>query len=106
MIRIVKLHFKKEKLSDFIAHFEMVKKKINAFPGCKGMKLLQDKKSENIVFTYSEWETEQDLENYRQSALFQSIWPVIKAWFDQRAEAWSTEPFFDGFDTISTNGEK
>lgn len=97
MIRLVKLTLKEEYVQAFIQHFDTVKEKINAFPGCKGMKLLRDKKNPQIVFTYSEWETDEDLEKYRSSELFSTIWPTIKPWFDQKAEAFSTEVYFDGF---------
>lgn len=97
MTRLVKLTLKPEHLNDFIAHFDTVKEKINAFPGCKGMRLIQDKNNIGVIFTYSEWETDDDLENYRKSELFASIWPTVKSWFDKKAEAWSTETYFDGF---------
>jgi hypothetical protein len=47
--------------------------------------------------TYSAWENEEALENYRVSPLFQSIWPTIKPWFSARPEAWSLMEYFDGF---------
>ena len=97
MTRLVKLTLKEEHVNDFITHFDTVKDKINAFPGCNGMKLLSDENTPGIVFTYSEWESDDDLENYRTSELFSSIWPTVKQWFDQKAEAWSTEVYFDGF---------
>jgi hypothetical protein len=97
MTRLVKLTLKEEHVNDFIMHFDTVKEKINAFPGCKGMKLLQDKKTPGIVFTFSKWESDIDLENYRTSELFASIWPTVKQWFDKKAEAWSTDEYFDGF---------
>lgn len=99
MIRIVKLTLKNENVADFLNHFETVKHDINSFPGCQGMKLLQKKESGNILFTYSQWESEEALENYRKSELFQSIWPKVKLWFDSKAEAWSTEEFFNGFES-------
>ena len=97
MVRLVKLTLKIEHTQDFIQHFDTVKEKINAFPGCKGMKLLRDKNNPQVVFTYSEWNADSDLENYRNSELFASIWPTVKQWFDQKAEASSTEVYFDGF---------
>lgn len=97
MIRIVKLTLKPEHINDFLNHFETVKSNINSFPGCKGMRLLQEKKDGNILFTYSEWDSENDLENYRKSELFQSIWPTVKEWFGNKAQAWSTDEYFDGF---------
>ncbi|HZH86625.1 MAG TPA: antibiotic biosynthesis monooxygenase family protein [Brumimicrobium sp.] len=97
MVRLVKLTLKEEHKQDFIQHFDTVKEKINAFPGCKGMKLLVDKNNPQVVFTYSEWENDDDLENYRNSELFASVWPTVKQWFDQKAEAFSSDVYFDGF---------
>lgn len=97
MVRLVKLTLKTEHIQDFMQHFDTVKESINAFPGCKGMKLLTDKNNSQVVFTYSEWIDDSDLENYRNSELFGSIWPTVKKWFDQKAEAFSTEAYFDGF---------
>ncbi len=42
-----------------------------------------------IFFTYSYWETEDDLENYRQSALFDEVWTFTKKLFNDKPEAWS-----------------
>jgi heme-degrading monooxygenase HmoA len=97
MVRIVQLTFKKEHFQDFLEHFETVKEDINKFPGCKGMKLLKVPDKLGIVFTYSEWDSEEDLNNYRNSALFGGIWPKVKKWFDDQPRAWSTEIHFDGF---------
>lgn len=97
MIRIVKLTFKTEHVQEFLAHFETVKKDINSFPGCKGMKLLREQGSSNVFFTYSEWNSNEDLENYRSSELFGGIWPKVKKWFKKNAEAWSVDEEFDGF---------
>ena len=97
MIRIVKLTFKEEHVQDFLIHFETVKSDINSFPGCQGMKLLQDQNNPNIFFTYSRWNTNQDLDNYRKSELFGGIWPKVKNWFSNNAQAWSVDEKFDGF---------
>lgn len=97
MIRIVKLTLDPNHLDDFLTHFETVKNKINTFPGCLGMQLLLDKKTKGILFTYSEWEDETALNNYRNSALFGSIWPTVKKWFIDKPEAWSTNTYFSGF---------
>lgn len=97
LTRIVKLHFEKDRLADFLEHFESIKWKVAKFPGCCGMKLLQGAEDKCLVFTYSQWDSAEALENYRKSALFQSLWPTIKPWFDQKPEAWSIETYFDGF---------
>ncbi len=95
LTRVVKLHFEAAHLEDFLAHFETVKWQVAKFPGCRGMQLLQDQTDPCLVFTYSIWDSEQDLNNYRDSELFASIWPKIKPWFDQKAEAWSLNQHFN-----------
>ena len=91
IIRIVKLQFQSEKTQDFLALFDSVVTKVNSFPGCYHMHMVRDIRDPNLFFTYSHWENETALNNYRDSDLFQSIWPTIKPWFSQKAEAWSTE---------------
>ena len=97
LTRIVKITFQEDKLADFFTHFEGVKWKVASFPGCEGMKLMQDIKNPCIVMTYSQWESEEALNNYRDSELFGELWPKIKPWFAAKAEAWSVDVKFDGF---------
>jgi quinol monooxygenase YgiN len=97
LIRIVKLHLKDHKINDFLIHFETIKWKVTNFPGCNGMKLLQDKENLNIIITYSSWQDENALDNYKKSELFNAIWPTIKIWFKEKPEAWSLIQNFDGF---------
>jgi quinol monooxygenase YgiN len=98
LIRIVKLHFQEDKTEEFLAFFDTIKEQVNSFQGCLGMKLLQDLKTPSIIMTYSHWESEQDLENYRTSDTFGLIWPKIKPWFAEKPEAWSVSVHFDGFE--------
>jgi heme-degrading monooxygenase HmoA len=44
-----------------------------------------------VFFTYSYWETEQDLENYRNSELFDTVWSFTKKLFNDKPEAWSVD---------------
>lgn len=98
LIRIVKLHFQEDRIDDFLAFFETVKHRVNEFPGCLGMKLLRDINTPAIVMTYSHWEDEQALDNYRLSETFREIWPSIKSWFSEKPEAWSVSEHFNGFE--------
>ncbi|HLU86528.1 MAG TPA: antibiotic biosynthesis monooxygenase family protein [Taishania sp.] len=98
MIRIVKLTFQEDKVQDFLSFFDTVKHIVNNFPGCEGMQLLQDIHNPSIVMTYSHWKDENDLENYRVSNEFKNIWSTIKPWFAQKAEAWSVDAYFNGFE--------
>lgn len=91
IIRIVKLKFQKDKVADFLNLFDNVVTKVNAYPGCQQMHMVRDLNDETLFFTYSVWENTTALENYKNSPLFQTIWPQIKPWFSEKAEAWSTE---------------
>lgn len=91
MIRIVKLSFKPEHREDFIRFLDIHKDKIRHFPGCKGLVLLNDIMDRDIFFTYSHWNSGDDLENYRSSELFTGVWAVVKPWFREKPEAWSVE---------------
>ena len=91
MIRIVKMTFDPEKVNEFLANFEEVKHKIRAFDGVKHLELLNDKNKPNIYFTYSIWESEDHLNNYRHSDLFKSVWAVTKPMFIEKADAWSVD---------------
>jgi len=87
--RIVKLTISPGKEPLFLDIFNQSKIHIRSSAGCRGLKLYRDHKFPNIFFTYSHWETPQDLENYRNSALFQATWKETKKLFADRPQAWS-----------------
>ena len=91
IVRVVKMTFQSEKVDDFKQIFEKNKSHIRNFPGVSHLELLQDVHEPNIFFTYSHWEQLQDLENYRNSDLFQKVWSETKPLFAKKAEAWSTD---------------
>ncbi len=90
-VRIVKMSFHEDKISNFLENFEVIKEKIRNTPGNRLLELYQDKTDKCIFFTYSYWETEQDLENYRNSELFFEIWTDTKKLFNNKPEAWSVD---------------
>jgi len=87
--RIVKMSFYPEKCEEFIALFLAREEGIKKTKGCLDVKLLRDMAHSTIFFTHSIWETEDDLEAYRQSDFFADTWRHTKALFNARAEAWS-----------------
>jgi hypothetical protein len=92
--RIVKMSFKPEKVEEFKQLFDQFKHQIAGAQGCMSLRLLQDG-SATIFFTYSEWQAEEDLENYRKSALFEQVWSRTKTFFNAKPEAWTTEVLFN-----------
>jgi (4S)-4-hydroxy-5-phosphonooxypentane-2,3-dione isomerase len=87
--RIVRLSFKKEYVVDFINAFNASKIQIASFPGCKKLKLFKDFSDDTIFYTHSEWNSMDDLENYRKSELFTSTWSVVKPLFKESPQVYS-----------------
>lgn len=88
-VRIVKMSFKPESITAFKTLFNANKDKIRYFEGCNFLELYQDKNESHIFFTYSYWNTDQDLERYKQSPLFKTVWAETKLMFNDKPEAWS-----------------
>lgn len=90
-IRIVKMSFAPEHIAAFKQLFDTKKELIRNFEGCLFLELYQDKTDNNVFFTYSYWNAETDLERYRQSNLFKSVWSETKVLFNDKPEAWSVD---------------
>lgn len=88
--RIVKMTFKHTSITDFESLFEQFKLSIRSQEGCLHLSLLQDQNDPRIFFTYSIWENQKLLDQYRHSALFARVWPATKLLFEDKPEAWST----------------
>ncbi len=89
--RIVKMTFEFDKVETFLKVFNTYADKIRTYPGCIQMQLLNDINNPNIYYTYSHWESEEDLNHYRNSTLFREIWAKTKVNFSAKAEAVSLE---------------
>ena len=83
--------FFKQNIEVFLQNFEDTKTRIRAFEGCSFLELYRDKNDPNIFFTYSFWESEEALETYRKSELFNTVWSKVKPLFNIRPEAWSVD---------------
>lgn len=91
IIRIVKMNFQADKTEYFLRTFRQKQSLIASFDGCNGVELLRDIHNPNTFFTYSRWNSPENLDAYRQSALFKETWSTAKLWFSGKAEAWSVE---------------
>ena len=89
LIRIVHMKFKEENIEAFLANFDAIRSKIRSFQGCQKLELYQDQKDSTRFFTYSYWDSEEDLNSYRSSPMFEEVWTKTKAMFSERAQAWS-----------------
>ena len=87
--RIVRLCFNSEGVDTFKAIFEESAPKIRSFPGCIEVRLMQDATIADVYYTVSRWQSHDDLEAYRNSALFKSTWARTRVLFREKAQAYS-----------------
>lgn len=90
IVRLVRLCFNDNYKEDFIKVFNDTKEEINSVSGCNSLELLQDIKRPNVFFTKSLWDSETDLNNYRNTDLFRNTWAELKPNFCEQPQAWST----------------
>ncbi|GAK89146.1 hypothetical protein JCM19298_2317 [Nonlabens ulvanivorans] len=87
IVRIVRMHFRPDAVAAFEKLFDTQKEQIRNQDGCSLLELYQDKEDPCSFYTYSYWENEEALNNYRHSALFSEVWPATKALFDEKPSA-------------------
>lgn len=95
IIRIVRMHFTEAGVDEFLQIFDANKMAIRNFPGCTHLQLLKDKADPFVYTTLSHWNSESDLEHYRQSELFASVWGRVKTLFSERTQAFSLMKFIE-----------
>lgn len=88
IVRIVKLTFEDNFTKEFELKFPSIKPIVESVKGCNSVVLL--KGENNTYFTYSLWNSKEDLEAYRQSSTFEKIWAIFKPHFTAPAQAWTT----------------
>lgn len=91
MIRIVKLSFEAIHVDKFVLLFEERQHLIRNFEGCSHLELWQDKEDSCIFYTYSLWQNEHYLQQYRISTIFHDTWGQVKQWFKCPAQAFSAD---------------
>ncbi|WP_395808152.1 putative quinol monooxygenase [Daejeonella sp.] len=87
--RIVKMTFMHQNIDCFKEIFYDNQKLISAFDGCIRLELMKDVNNECTFFTISYWQSEDQLNSYRDSNLFKVTWSKVKPLFSERALAWS-----------------
>ena len=95
IIRIVRMHFTEAGVEEFLQIFNAHKEAIRHFPGCTHLQLLKDTSDPNTYTTLSHWNAPADLENYRKSELFGSVWGRVKTLFSERTQAFSLDKFIE-----------
>jgi quinol monooxygenase YgiN len=83
------MEFIPEKVDEFLEVFHASKHLIRQFPGVLHLELHRDADQPAVFYTYSHWESADDLEAYRISELFQSVWSQTKVLFAGKPQAFS-----------------
>ena len=90
--RIVRLHFKEGKEKVFLNEILPKQKHFTrSFQGCNRLELWQDVDNEQIVYSFSLWDSVEDLNNYRYSDQFRAFWKATKQHFKEPAQAFSAQ---------------
>lgn len=89
--RIVKMTFRPGTEADFQQVFADSAPVIRTFKGLIEVNAFSDIANPQVYFTISRWESEVDLNNYRNSEFFKQTWTRTKALFYSKAEAWSLQ---------------
>ncbi len=89
--RIVRLTIQPDKVEDFKLLFSESFPKISRYNGCRDLMLYQDYDESNVMITYSNWNSVEDLETYRKSELFRTTWDKVKPLFSSSPMAFSME---------------
>jgi len=90
LIRVVRMTFKPEAVEDFLTNFDENKHSIRNFPGCHHLELWRDENDKNIFLTHSHWESEEKLNQYRDSELLKTVWTFAKTLFSEKPLAFSS----------------
>ena len=77
IIRVVRMTF----AAAFLEIFRASQPRIRSFAGCRYLELWQDAQAPHIFCTYSHWDSEEALNNYRHSDLFTGVWSATKKLF-------------------------
>lgn len=89
--RIVRMKVAPENVTTFQNYFKESFTKIRNFSGCCELSLHTDINDKGVVITFSRWESEAHLNDYRDSDVFKSTWEKVKPLFITKPEAFSME---------------
>ncbi|MEM8894899.1 MAG: antibiotic biosynthesis monooxygenase family protein [Bacteroidota bacterium] len=95
LVRIVRMVFREDAVGDFLEIFEGSKTAIRNFDGCRHLELMKDENNPSVFYTYSHWVSEDHLDEYRHSELFEGTWSKTKLLFADKPQAFSLKKFLE-----------
>ncbi len=89
--RLVELQLKAENIDKAKILLSDIAPQVKAMPGCSHLEILMDLHDRCHITTYSHWDSEADLDTYRQTDTFKNFWAEVKPMFAKPAKAWSSK---------------
>jgi quinol monooxygenase YgiN len=89
------MHFSEAGVEEFLEIFDRNKEAIRNFHGCTHLQLLKDADDPLSYTTLSYWNSQKNLDLYRQSELLGKVWGRVKTLFSERSQAFSLEKFIE-----------
>lgn len=89
IVRIVRMTIDPAKTDQFRKYFYNSCSKIRGSEGCTHLELYTDAADSNVMITFSKWISEEHLNSYRNSTLFQETWALVKPLFIEKPFAFS-----------------
>lgn len=89
IVRVVRLQLVPEKVNDFKNLFNNTYERIRNFEGCRFLELYNEGIDTSVFYTISKWDQPDQLELYRNSALFKQTWAITKTYFAGPPQAFS-----------------
>ncbi len=90
--RIVKMAFQEGRADEFLSEILPLQKQYTRdFEGCGHLELWRDIHDNDVIISYSLWQSEDHLNTYRNSDKFKRFWATCKTMFKEPAQAWSVE---------------
>lgn len=83
------MEFRDEAILDFEKIFKESSPFIRSFEGCSHVEMCLDPLKKNVRYTFSQWESEEALNAYRHSELFEKTWAKTKVLFSAKPSAYS-----------------
>jgi quinol monooxygenase YgiN len=87
IVRWVHMEFDEVDRAAFLDLFDTHCAAIASQPGCSALELVCNADNPCQISTLSHWDSVEDLNRYRHSALFAEVWPATKALFCSRPHA-------------------
>jgi quinol monooxygenase YgiN len=85
------MYFTQEGVEKFLDIFTGNAVEIKGMEGCRHLELLSDRDDPCHFMTLSHWDNVDHLDQYRNSALFKSVWGRVKPLFARKPTAYSMQ---------------